>query len=131
MKFPNHTGIVISSKQNKHAFYEVASTFFVYVCVCVIEQVENRISSISAYHYSHDSTILSQNYPLLKITGDLAVEQFIMQITCASKSQYLTCEVLTFTGTCESIGFYSSLCLGLTIFSKIFFLIFKKIFFLN
>ena len=59
---------------------------------------------------------------LLKITGDLAVEQFIMQIhgdsksqyltcgvltftlTCASKSQYLTCGVLGFTGTCESIG---------------------------
>ena len=40
---------------------------------------------------------------LLKIAGDLAVEQFIMQITCASKSQYLTCEVLTFTGTSESI----------------------------
>ena len=58
---------------------------------------------------------------LLKITGDLAVEQFTMQsqgdsksqyltcgvltftLTCASKSQYFTCEVLTFTGTCESI----------------------------
>ena len=58
---------------------------------------------------------------MLKITGDLAVEQFTMQsqgdsksqcltcevltftLTCASKSQYLTYEVLTFTGTCESI----------------------------
>ena len=63
-----------------------------------------------------------QYLSLLKITGDLAVEQFIMQIhgdsksqyltcgvltftlTCASKSQYLTCGVLGFTGTCESIG---------------------------
>ena len=59
---------------------------------------------------------------LLKITGDLAVEQFTMQsqgdsksqyltcgvltftLTCASKSQYLTCGVLGFTGTCVSIG---------------------------
>ena len=76
--------------------------------------------------YGKEKPILTfppdSNLSLLKITGDLAVEQFTMQsqgdsksqyltcgvltftLTCASKSQYLTCGVLGFTGTCESIG---------------------------
>ena len=53
-------------------------------------------------HCNVSSVKTSKEKPLLKITGDLAMEQITMQSLCDSKIQYLTCEVLTFTLKCAS-----------------------------
>ena len=111
----NH--IVENYKQQSNTYWKYQISFFYYYfCFCILLIFFCQIEAINMHFFYFSIFFHFLLFFLSNWRNHYANPRWqpyfniyhVNTLTCASKSQYFTCEVLTFTGTCESKSQYST-----------------------